>query len=230
MFALKRVSRHSRAYTHCVRFMGGASGGVPSEDESKQQVKKNMYTTYIALGSGAVVLYGITTGALDLMYGFMSLTPAQTAYYGLMAGTLSTGSVGLCIGLGMRNTAIDPLNINRWAINLVNKSTTCKEAMAGPATRIGDVYAASQTHGYLTVKESKLTWMPATVDMTFDVQGPSGRRATVGCSAARKGIFGQDEMTFVGMVGHAAQTTPILVKGVDKFSMLEEMSSKVKFA
>ena len=114
-----------------------------TEEEQKKGDKKTRFMTAAVLGGGGVVLYGITTFSLDVMRGFLSLTPMAMGYYGFMAGTISTASLGLMVGIGSRNTSIDPLNINRWSISQVNKSTTVNSLLGGSAKRKGDIYGES---------------------------------------------------------------------------------------
>ena len=72
--------------------------------------------------SGGIELYGMMTFAFDLMDGLMRLTSMVTGYYGFMAGSLKMGTLGLLVGIGARNTAIDPLDI-----------TTCYLVAGNPA-------------------------------------------------------------------------------------------------
>ena len=181
------------------------------------------------------MLYGMTTFAFDLMYGFMKLTPMATGYYGFMAGSLSTGALGLLVGIGARNTAIDPLDINKWSIAVCNRSQTCTSVLGGQAKRKDDVFAVRQTMGHFAITSTGPTWKPASVQMVYDVEGPAGKQATVVAEAVRTGWLGKDQLKFVGMVGKGGATqTPILVKGDESaagpgFALLKEMQSKVTF-
>lgn len=78
------------------------------------------------------------------------------------------------------------------------------------------------------MENSSLTWKAASVSMCFVLEGPTGRRATVVSRAVRSGLFGVDDLQFVGVQGH--EGTPVLVRGsADDFPLLDELSSKINF-
>jgi len=198
------------------------------EDEAVSPSKMK-YLTPMIFGGGAIVLYGVSSLTFDLIYSFMSLTPAATGYYGFLAGSISAIGFGSVIGTGLRNTGINVAACRRKSLTMVNNSSTVRSVLGGGA-QPSEYCAFKATAGYWWIKDGKLTWSPAKATITYDVAGPKGR-GIVAVQAARLGLLGKDEFNFIGFqsVERDNKNTPILIAGdASHIEILNSLDSVLK--
>lgn len=144
---------------------------TPHEDEVKGW--KKYLTPVVTVGGGAVALYGISRIMYYMATSFLALTPAGSLYYGFIGGCISSGFLGLMIGMGIESQRLDPDLALRYARSLTLKHGVVKQLL-GNNLKVNELKLYKTTHGGLGVRNGVPQWVSPEVNLVFHVNGSLG--------------------------------------------------------
>lgn len=128
--------------------------------------------TALTVGSGSVVLYGISRMFYDVAYSFMGLTPAVSLKYGFAFGLISAGSAA---GMGYfleRAIYAKPEIAFGLAMRMINKDEAVRSLVGGTSEySSSDIKTYKSRGGSFGVVNGSLTWKAPRVEMMLSARG-----------------------------------------------------------
>jgi hypothetical protein len=144
----------------------------------------------LAAGGGSVALLGISVVAYEVGSSFMSLTPYVTGYYGFVIGAISAGAINIGFNKLISVFYISPESAKKRVVDYIKTNDFMFKTFSEDF-EVEDISGFKVTTGHLTVKNKKVAWSPALVELILTIKGSNNVTGLASCIAT-KSIRGVD--------------------------------------